>query len=169
MSLNVKELRDYEPELENILKRYSGSEYELIEVLHEAQELIGYLPKEAQKIIASNLDLAPGRVSSVVSFYNHFSEYSKGEFQISLCKGTACYVKGSQDIIEKIEDKYGIQSGQTTEDGKLSLNVVRCLGACGLSPVMTVNGKAHGLLNPEKAVKIIDSYLNGKIKEEENA
>ena len=169
MSLNVEELRDYEPELKNILKEYSGSEYELIEVLHEAQELIGYLPKEAQKIIARQLDLAPGRVSSVVSFYNHFSEYSKGEFQVSLCKGTACYVKGSQEIIEKIENKYGIKSGQTTEDGKLSLNIVRCLGACGLSPVMTVNGKAHGLPNPEKAVKIIDSYLNGKIKEEENA
>jgi NADH:ubiquinone oxidoreductase subunit E len=169
MSLNVKELREYEPELNNILKKYSGSEYELIEVLHEAQELIGYLPKEAQKIIARELDLAPGRVSSVVSFYNHFSEYSKGEFQVSLCKGTACYVKGSQEIIEKIENKYGIKSGQTTEDGKLSLNIVRCLGACGLSPVMTVNGKAHGLLNPEKAVKIINKYLNGKIEEVENA
>jgi len=169
MSLNLKESHEYEAELKNKLKKYSGHNYELIEVLHEAQELIGYLPKEAQKIIADHLNLAPGRVNSVVSFYNHFSEYSKGEFQVSLCKGTACYVKGSQEIIEKIENKYGIKSGQTTEDGKLSLNIVRCLGACGLSPVMTVNGKAHGLLNPEKAVKIIDSYLNGKIKEEENA
>jgi NADH:ubiquinone oxidoreductase subunit E len=163
----VKEfkLSQYQSELEAIIRNYEEDEFSLLEVLHEAQELVGYLPKEVQKIIADELHVAPGKVSSVISFYNHFSDSPKGEYQVAICKGTACYVKGSKEIIEKIEEKYGISSGETTDDGKLSLEVVRCLGACGLSPVMTVNGKAHGLLNPEKATKIIDKYLNNEMKE----
>ena len=163
--MEAKELEEYRGEINSILKKYEGDSFALIEVLHEAQELIGYLPKEVQKIIADDLGVAPGSVSSVISFYNHFSDSPKDEYQIAICKGTACYVKGSKEIIEKIEDKFGISAGETTEDGKLSLEVVRCLGACGLSPVMTVNGKAHGLLNPEKAVKIIDKYLNNEMEE----
>jgi len=135
----------------------------LIEVLHKVQSLLGYIPKRTQKRIAKELELAPGKISSVMSFYSHFSAKPKGKYQIAICKGTACYVKGSVDIIEKVEEVYDLNSGDTTDDGIFSLEVVRCLGACGLAPVMTVNGKAHGLLNPDKAVKILEKYKNGEM------
>ncbi len=150
-------------ELEEILDEYRGKGDSLIEVLHKAQELIGFIPKAVQIKIARGLNVSPSEVSSVISFYSYFSERSKGKFQLALCKGTACYVKGSAEIIEKIREKYNIESGETTEDGLISLEVVRCLGACGLAPVMTVNGKAYGLLNPEKAVMIIEKYKNEEI------
>lgn len=149
--------------LEKIIEENKGKGAALIEVLHQTQDLIGFIPKAAQLKIAKALNLSPSEVSSVLSFYSYFSERPKGKYQVSLCKGTACYVKGSAEIIEKIKGKYNIDSGETTEDGLLSLEVVRCLGACGLGPVMTVNGKAHGLLNPEKAVMIIEKYKNEEV------
>ncbi|MFW5787027.1 MAG: NAD(P)H-dependent oxidoreductase subunit E [Halanaerobiales bacterium] len=149
--------------LEEIIKENKGKEENLLEVLHQTQELIGFLPKAVQKKIAQGLEITPGEVSSVISFYSHFSEHPRGKYQIALCKGTACYVKGSAEIIEKIENEYDITSGETTEDGIFSLEVVRCLGACGLAPVMTVNGTAHGLLNPEKAINILEKYKNGEM------
>lgn len=145
-------------QLEEIIEKSKGREEALIEVLHQVQELIGFIPKVVQKKIARGLNITPGEVASVISFYAHFSEHPKGKYQIALCKGTACYVKGSADIINKIKGKYAIEAGETTEDGLFSLEVVRCLGACGLAPVMTVNGKAHGLLNPEKAMQILEQY-----------
>ncbi|MTI59715.1 MAG: NAD(P)H-dependent oxidoreductase subunit E [Firmicutes bacterium] len=150
-------------ELEGIIEKNRGQEDALLEVLHQAQELIGFVPKAVQKKIARGLKITPGEVASVMSFYAHFSERPKGKYQIALCKGTACYVKGSAEIIEKIKSKYNLEAGETTDDGLLSLEVVRCLGACGLGPVMTVNGKAHGLLNPEKAVNIVEKYKKGEI------
>lgn len=149
--------------LEAIIEENRDNDEALIEVLHQAQELIGFIPAPVQKKIALGLDVAPGRVASVISFYSHFSEKPQGEYQVALCKGTACYVKGSAEIIEKLEDELGISSGETTDDGMFSLEVVRCLGACGLGPVMTVNGEAHGLLNPEKAVSILRKYENGEM------
>lgn len=150
-------------ELARIIDKNRNKPEALIEVLHQTQELIGFIPRAVQKEIAIGLGVAPGEVASVISFYAHFSEKPRGKFQIALCKGTACYVKGSAEIIKKIEDKYGIKSGQTTDDGLFSLEVVRCLGACGLAPVMTVNGQAHGLLNPEKAVQILEQYKNDEM------
>ncbi|MFW5991651.1 MAG: NAD(P)H-dependent oxidoreductase subunit E [Halanaerobiaceae bacterium] len=152
-------------QLTEIIEENRGREEALIEVLHQVQDLIGFIPKEVQKKIARGLNIAPGEVSSVISFYAHFSEQPRGKYQIALCKGTACYVKGSAEIINKINKKYGIKSGETTEDGLFSLEVVRCLGACGLAPVMTVNGKAHGMLNPEKAITILEQYKNQEIEE----
>ena len=149
--------------LENIIEENRGKSEALIEVLHEVQELIGFIPAPVQKKIALGLGIAPGEVASVISFYAHFSEKPQGEYQIALCKGTACYVKGAAEIIERIEDEFGIKSGETTDDGLFSLEVVRCLGACGLGPVMTVNGKAHGLLNPEKTMNILNKYKNGEM------
>lgn len=152
-------------QLDNIILENKGKGDALIKVLHQTQELIGFIPKVVQKKIAQGLDLMPSEVSSVISFYSHFTETSRGKYEIAVCKGTACYVKDSAAIIKKIEDKYKIKSGQTTADGIFSLEVVRCLGACGLGPVMTVNGKAHGLLNSEKAISILEKYKNGEIKE----
>ena len=151
------------PKIDEVIENNKEESDALIEVLHKVQALLGYIPKKVQKRIAKGLGVAPGKISSVMSFYAHFSENPRGKYQIALCKGTACYVKGSEDIIEKIENEYGITSGETTEDGMFSLEVVRCLGACGLAPVMTVNGKAHGLLNPEKAVRILEKYKNDEM------
>ena len=148
------------PKIDEIIKNNKEEDDALIEVLHKVQAVLGYIPPKVQKRIAIGLGVAPGKVSSVISFYTYFTENPRGKYQIAICKGTACYVKGSKDIIAKIEDKYGISSGESTEDGIFSLEVVRCLGACGLAPVMTVNGKAHGLLNPEKAVTILEKYKN---------
>ncbi len=150
-------------QIEKVLTKHKGDSEALIEVLHQIQQLVGYLPHDLQKKIADQLEVAPGEVASVISFYAHFSDQPRGKFQVALCKGTACYVKGSVDIINKIEQKYDIKAGETTEDGLLSLDVVRCLGACGLSPVMTVNGKAHGMINPEKAINIIEKYLRNEM------
>ena len=152
---------EVEEKIDEYIDEYESESDALIEILHKVQALLGFIPKKIQKKIAKDLDLAPGKISSVMSFYAHFSEKPKGKYQIAICKGTACYVKGSVEIIDKIEKVYGLKSGDTTDDGLFSLEVVRCLGACGLAPVMTVNGKAHGLLNPDKAIKILKKYENG--------
>ncbi len=147
-----------EPKLDEIVGRNDAQEEALIEIMHETQNLIGYIPERAQERIARNLEISPTRVKSVISFYTYFTDQPRGEFEVSVCKGTACYVKGAQEIIERICEEYVIAPGETTDNGLVSLEVVRCLGACGLAPVMTVNGSAHGMLNPEKAVNIIDRY-----------
>ncbi|MGM0414846.1 MAG: NAD(P)H-dependent oxidoreductase subunit E [Bacillota bacterium] len=147
------------PEIDRIVEENEFKEEELLEILHSTQEFIGYIPSEAQERIAKKLKVSPARVKSVISFYNHFTDQPRGKYEIALCKGTACYVKGSEKIIDKIKNKYNIEAGETTDDGLLSLEVVRCLGACGLAPVMTINGEAYGLLNPEKAVRIIEHKI----------
>lgn len=145
-------------ELYEIIDAHSGQASALIEVLHKAQELIGYLPQQVQEVIAKGLGVPLSDVYSVISFYHHFTIKPKGKYQVSVCKGTACYVKGSPEIIQRLEHDLGIKSGDSTDDGKFSLEVVRCLGACGLGPVMMVNKQAHGLLKPDKAAKALKQY-----------
>lgn len=144
--------------LDALLEFYRGKSSSLIEVLHQVQEMVGYLPKEAQVKIAKALGVSLGEVFSVISFYSNFSIKPKGRHTVCVCKGTACYVKGSPEILERLEKELGIEAGDTTDDGKYSVEVVRCLGACGLGPVMTVDGNAHGSLKPEKAVAILQKY-----------
>ncbi|WP_227765784.1 complex I 24 kDa subunit family protein [Zhaonella formicivorans] len=153
-----KDVAEHEQELQQIISRYQGQPSALIEVLHQAQELIGYLPRQVQEKIADGLGITVNEVYSVISFYSHFSVKPKGEYNVCVCKGTACYVKGAPAVLERLEKELGIKAGDTTDDGKFSLNVVRCLGACGLGPVMTVNNSAHGLLKPDKAAEVIKSY-----------
>ncbi|MDN5347422.1 MAG: hypothetical protein PWP65_986 [Clostridia bacterium] len=145
-------------ELDKIIAAHRNRPQDLIEVLHKAQELIGYLPKKVQVAIAEGLGVSLSEVYSVVSFYAHFTTKPKGKYQISICKGTACYVKGSPQILERLEKELGIKAGDSTDDGRYSLEVVRCLGACGLGPVMTVNKRAYGLMKPEKAVAVLQQY-----------
>lgn len=147
------------PEIDKIVEKRGFKEEELLEILHSTQEFIGYIPSEAQERIAKKLEVSPAKVKSVISFYNHFTDQPRGKYEIALCKGTACYVKGSEKIIDKIKNKYNLEAGETTDDELLSLEVVRCLGACGLAPVMTINGEAYGLLNPEKAIRIIEHKI----------
>ena len=131
----------------------------LIQVLHRAQHIFGYLPREVQLHVAEKLFLTEADVSGVVSFYNYFTTEPKGKYVIDICLGTACYVKGSEKVLEELERVLGIKADtQPTADGLFSLSALRCVGACGLAPVMMVNGKVYGKVIPAKAVAIINEY-----------
>ncbi|MGI9953474.1 NAD(P)H-dependent oxidoreductase subunit E [Moorellaceae bacterium AZ2] len=145
-------------ELEKIIDAHRGQPSALIEVLHQSQELVGYLPRNVEVAIADGLGLSLSQVYSVVSFYNHFTTKPKGKYQVSVCMGTACFVKGAPAILERLEKELGTKVGDTTADGRFTINQVRCLGCCALGPVMTVNLKAHGRLTPDIAMDILKEY-----------
>ena len=131
----------------------------LIQVLHRAQAIFGYLPREVQRHVASKLYLSEAQVSGVVSFYNYFTTEPKGKYCIDVCLGTACYVKGSEKVLAEIERVLGVKADTTpTPDGLFSISALRCVGACGLAPVMIVNGKVYGTVTPAKAVEIVKEY-----------
>lgn len=130
----------------------------LIQVLHHAQGLFGYLPKEVQLYISKKLDISPAKVYGVVSFYSFFTTEQKGKYKISVCLGTVCFVKGADKILAEFEKQLGIKSGETTSDLKFSLEGLRCVGACGLAPVVVVNGKVYGQVTVNQVKDIIDEY-----------
>ena len=131
----------------------------LIQVLHKAQGIFGYLPREVQQHVAKKLFLTEAQVSGVVSFYNYFTTEPKGKYCIDICLGTACYVKGSEKVLSEIERVLGVKADtHPTEDGLFSISGLRCVGACGLAPVMMVNGKVYGKVTPAKAVEIVKEY-----------
>lgn len=130
----------------------------LMLVLQEAQELFGYLPKEILELISKNLNIPLSEIYGVATFYSQFSLIPKGENVIGVCLGTACYVKGGQEILRKIEELLGITVGQTTPDEKFSIDATRCLGACGLAPVIMINGKMYGRLTVDGVEEIINQY-----------
>ena len=144
--------------IKEICASFNNNPGELINVLHKTQEHFGYLPVEVQKAVAEFLGIPVGRVYGVVSFYSFFTMKPKGKYAISVCLGTACYVKGSQKIIDKISEELKIQPGDTTDDGKFTLNATRCLGACGLAPVMMIGEEVYGRLTPDKVPEILDKY-----------
>jgi len=135
----------------------------VIPVLHEVQQHLGYLPVAAQKIIGDELGLPHVVVNGIVSFYSLFRENPKGKFVIGLCKGTACYVKGEERLADKIRDILGIEPGQTTPDGMFSLEIVRCLGSCGLGPVMSINEKVYTRVKAEKLGEVFRSYYDEQV------
>ena len=130
----------------------------LMHVLQEAQAIYGYLPLEVQKIIAEGLGISLSEVYGVVTFYSQFSLNPKGKNRISVCLGTACYVKGSDKILEELEKQLGIKCGECTEDGLFSIDSCRCVGACGLAPVMMIGDEVYGKLTPDMVKGILDSY-----------
>lgn len=130
----------------------------LMPIMQKAQGIYGYLPIEVQTYIADELNIPLEKVYGVATFYAQFALYPKGEYQISVCLGTACYVKGSGDVYDKLQQKLGITGGQCTADGKYSLDACRCIGACGLAPVMTINGDVYGKLTPDKIDEILAKY-----------
>ncbi len=146
--------------LRQVIEKYKDAEGALIPVLHEAQEIYGYLPKEVQQRISEGLDIPMAEIYGVVTFYTQFSIYPKGQYQVAVCLGTACYVKGSGDIIDKIKQKLGIDVGQCTDDGKFSLDATRCIGACGLAPVLTVNDEVYGRLTVDDVDEILAKYMD---------
>lgn len=127
----------------------------LIKVLHRAQEVFGYLPAEVQKHVAARLHLHHADVSGVISFYNYFTTTPKGEFKISICMGTACYVKGAERVLQEFEKRLGLRAGGVSEDMKFSLDILRCVGACGLAPVVMVNDKVYGRVKTADVARIL--------------
>ena len=130
----------------------------LIEVLHEAQEIFGYLPEHVQEFVAEKLKLSLSCVFGVISFYHYFTVEPRGEHQINCCLGTACFVRGAEKIIEQFEELLGVNMGEMTPDKKFSIGTLRCVGACSLAPVVIVDGKTYGSVTPEQAEEIIAEY-----------
>ena len=155
-----KGTKEQESELLKVIEKYKGTEGALIPTLHEAQEIYGYLPVEVQQIISDGLGISMAEIYGVVTFYTQFTTNPKGRYKIAVCLGTACYVKGSGDILEKIMEKLGIGVGECSEDGKYSLAATRCIGACGLEPVMTVNDDVYGRLVPDDVEGILAKYVD---------
>ncbi len=150
--------KEQEAKLMEVIAKHKESKGALIPVLHEAQEIYGYLPIEVQTMIAEGLDVPLSKVYGVVTFYAQFSLYPKGKYNIAVCLGTACYVKGSGDIIDKFKQRLGIEVGECTPDGKFSIEATRCIGACGLAPVLTVNEDVYGRLTVDDVDDILAKY-----------
>lgn len=131
---------------------------ELINILHKAQELFGYLPREVQEVIARQLNIPVSKVYGVVTFYSFFSMTPKGEYPISVCMGTACYVRGAEKVLDEFKRLLNINVGETTPDGKFSLTSLRCVGACGLAPVVLIGEKVYGRVVPGDVEKILQEF-----------
>jgi len=153
-----KGTKEQEQQLMEVINKHKGTDGALIPVLHEAQEIYGYLPVEVQAIISKNLGVTMAEIYGVVTFYTQFTTQPKGEYKIGVCLGTACYVKGSGDILNKIKEKLGISEGECTADGKFSIDATRCIGACGLAPVLTVNDEVYGKITVDDVESILAKY-----------
>ena len=147
-----------EEQLDAVIAKLKGTPGALMPVLQQAQEIYGYLPIEVQKMIALKMDVSIEEVYGVSTFYSQFVLNPKGEVSIAVCLGTACYVKGSGDILNKITEILGLPAGSTTPDGKYSLEATRCIGACGLAPVLTINNEVYGRLVPADMEGILAKY-----------
>lgn len=148
--------------IKEICEKHNNDAGELINILHETQNTLGYLPKDVQMIVAKNLGIPATRVNGVVSFYAFFTEKPKGKHPISICLGTACYVRGSEKVLDEVKKVLGIEVGETTPDGVFSLDCLRCVGACGLAPVMTIDGKVFGNVDPKNVKSILDNFLKAE-------
>ena len=150
-----KELFD---ELGEFIESKNCDAAELIAILHRAQHIFGYLPMEVQQFIADKLGINVSKVYGVVTFYSFFTMVPKGKYVINICLGTACFVRGSDKLLAKVEEILKIKNGETTPDGKFTVTSLRCVGACGLAPVMQINGKTYGNLKPEDVEGILAQY-----------
>lgn len=147
-----------EEKVKKLIKELKYDKSQLMHILNETQNIYGYIPMRAQKIISEELNVPMAEIYGVITFYSRFSLEPKGKYNIAVCLGTACYVKGSQAILDKIKEILGIDVGQVTADGKFSLEATRCIGACGLAPVMTINEEVYGKLDPSMIKDILAKY-----------
>jgi len=159
MAIPFKGTKEQEEQLMEVIAAHKGQKGATIPVLREAQDIYGDLPIEVQTMIAEGLNVPLAEVYGIVTFYTQFSLNPKGEYPIGVCLGTACYVKGSGDILEKIKEILGIDVGECTADGKFSLDATRCIGACGLAPVMTIGDDVHGRLTVDQVEGILKQYM----------
>jgi NADH-quinone oxidoreductase subunit E/NADP-reducing hydrogenase subunit HndA len=145
-------------ELLNYINSLETTKGALIEILHKAQDIFGYLPRDVQLYVARKLGMPGAEVFGVVSFYSYFTTKPQGKHTISVCMGTACFVRGADKIMERMKEKLGIESNEITKDGLFTLKDVRCIGACGLAPVVMVDGKVYGRVKEEEIDEILNAY-----------
>lgn len=158
LEVKIKLSDDKIQKINEICESYENDPGELINVLHETQMTYGYLPAEVQEVIAHNLKVSVAHVYGVVTFYSFFTMVPKGEHPISICLGTACYVRGAEKILDEFKKELNIKVGETTGDGKFSLNCLRCVGACGLAPVAMIGDKVYGRISPDGVKTILKEY-----------
>ncbi len=147
-------------ETREILEKYPKEKNQLIAILNDVQEKYGYIPKQAQMTISEHLEMPMAEIYGVITFYSRFTLTPKGKYNISICLGTACYVKGSQKILDRAKERLKIEAGEVTEDGKFSIDEVRCVGACGLAPVFMVNDEVYGNATVQMLDKVLDELCN---------
>ena len=148
---------EQEEALRKVIEEMKEEKGALMPILQKAQDIYGYLPKEVMKIISDETQIPMEKIYGVATFYSQFTLNPKGKYRISVCLGTACYVKGSGDIYNKLMEKLGIVGGECTPDGKFSLDACRCVGACGLAPVMMINDEVYGRLNVDDSDDILEN------------
>lgn len=153
-----KEKEDKYRRLKKVIKEYRDSSGPLIQILHRAQNIFGYLPKEVLRFIAKETGFSSSRVYGVVTFYESFRLCPVGKYTIKLCLGTACHVRGASAIVDEIQTLLGIKKGETTKDRKFTLQTVNCLGSCALGPVAVINGNYHGHLTRRKVERVLKEY-----------
>lgn len=158
----TQKIIDFVKELE---KTYKQEKDNLISMLEEVQEKLGFIPLEAQKELSEYLKIPMAEIYGVITFYSRFTLEPKGKHTISVCLGTACFVKGSKKIMDRLTDRLKIEPGQTTPDGLFSIDETRCVGACGLAPVFTVNGEVHGKATVQKLDQVLDELLKEEQKQ----
>ena len=149
-------------EMEELLKKHPKQKDSLIAILNEVQEKYGYIPKNSQMEISKYLEMPMAEIYGVITFYSRFTTSPKGKYNIAVCLGTACFVKGAQSILDRLKERLKISGGETTPDGKFSIDEVRCVGACGLAPVFMVNDEVYG----NATVKMLDEVIDKLEKEE---
>ena len=152
-------MEEFDEFLEEIYAKYKPEKDNLIQILNEVQEHFGYVPMEVQQGISEFLKIPMAEIYGVVTFYSRFSLEPKGKYSISVCLGTACFVKGSQKIMDRLQERLKIGVGETTPDGKFTIEETRCVGACGLAPVFTVNGEVYGKATVQKLDEVLDELM----------
>jgi len=144
--------------IREICASFNNDPQELINVLHKCQEHFGYLPAEVQEVVSNELVIPVAKIYGVITFYSFFTMTPKGKHPVSICMGTACYVRGAEKVLDEFKKELGLQVGQTTTDGKFSLSSLRCVGACGLAPVVMVGDKTYGRVAPDDVKNILKEY-----------
>ena len=148
-----------EKETKEIIKKYAKDKSQLIGILNDVQEKYGYIPKQAQIVISKELKMPMAEIYGVITFYSRFTLAPKGKYNIAICLGTACFVKGSQKLLDRAKERLNTEPGQVTQDGKFSIDEVRCVGACGLAPVFMVNDEVYGNATVKQLDEVIDKYM----------
>lgn len=156
--IKVELKKDKIDKINEICASFNNDAGELINILHKLQGTFGYLPAEVQEVVAKNLNVPVAKVFGVVTFYSYFTMTPKGKHPISICTGTACYVRGAEKVLEEFKKELNVSVGETTADGKFSIACLRCVGACGLAPVVMVGDKTYGRVAPEMVKDILAEY-----------
>lgn len=157
-SIKIELRQEDVTKIKEICNSFKKDPQELINILHSTQEYFGYLPAEIQEVISAEIGVPVAKIYGVVTFYSFFTMTPKGRHPISICMGTACYVRGAEKVLDEFKKELGLQVGQTSKDGKFSLSSLRCVGACGLAPVVLIGDKTYGRVAPDDVRNILKEY-----------